>query len=263
MERKEAIEVIKKNWPDSSFTMLREALETLVPELNESEDEKIRKEIIEIIDSYDVAHLRTAGLPTRIPKYLAWLEKQGNANKEYWRGYREGKQEILDKYTELEKQGEQKPADKIEPKFKQGDIIKEKETGNLFYVNSVEEFGYTLHYKDCIEKGCVMSFKYEDNYEIAEQASAWSEEDEVVVKDICDKLNRLSMTYVGNESIVCQEDINWLKSLKERCTWKPSKKQLEALEHSLGDYNIKVFEDRYEILKSLYKNLKKLREGKL
>jgi hypothetical protein len=27
MERKEAIEVIKKNWPDSSFTMLREALD--------------------------------------------------------------------------------------------------------------------------------------------------------------------------------------------------------------------------------------------
>ena len=38
-----------------------------------------------------------------------WLEKQNsnvdNANKEYWRGYREGKQEILDKYAELEKQG--------------------------------------------------------------------------------------------------------------------------------------------------------------
>ena len=39
-------------------------------------------------------------------KHIAWLEKQGNSNKEYWRGYREGKQEILDKYAELEKQGE-------------------------------------------------------------------------------------------------------------------------------------------------------------
>ena len=34
------------------------------------------------------------------------LEKQGDANKEYWRGYREGKQEILNKYAELEKQSE-------------------------------------------------------------------------------------------------------------------------------------------------------------
>lgn len=32
------------------------------------------------------------------------LEKQDNANEEYWRGYREGKQEVLDKYSELEKQ---------------------------------------------------------------------------------------------------------------------------------------------------------------
>lgn len=32
------------------------------------------------------------------------LEKQDNANEEYWRGYREGKQEVLDKYAELEKQ---------------------------------------------------------------------------------------------------------------------------------------------------------------
>lgn len=67
------------------------------------------------------------------------------------------------------KSTEQKPADKVEPKFKQGDIIKEKETGNLFYINSVEDFGYTLHYKDCIAKGCTMDFKYEDNYELVEQ----------------------------------------------------------------------------------------------
>ena len=44
---------------------------------------------------------------------ISLLEKQGeqsDANKEYWRGYREGKQEVLDKYAEQEKQGEQKPA---------------------------------------------------------------------------------------------------------------------------------------------------------
>ena len=39
------------------------------------------------------------------------LEKQDNltdiANKEYWRGYKEGKQEALDKYSELEKQSVQ------------------------------------------------------------------------------------------------------------------------------------------------------------
>ena len=71
MERKEAIEVIKKNWPDSSFTMLREALESLIPELAESEDEKIRKWLIhyfkEVCDN--VSEKEKKGI-------VAWLEKQ-------------------------------------------------------------------------------------------------------------------------------------------------------------------------------------------
>ena len=80
--------------------------------------------------------------------WIAWIEKQCEeidlANREYWRGYREGKQEILDKYANLEKQGEQpqgksaieavkeekvdnqncvKPVNNVEPKFKVGDWI--------------------------------------------------------------------------------------------------------------------------------------------
>lgn len=51
MERKEAIEIIKRNWPNSSFTMLREALETLIPELKESKDERIRRHLISFFDN--------------------------------------------------------------------------------------------------------------------------------------------------------------------------------------------------------------------
>lgn len=84
------------------------------PELAESEDEKVRKEILNYIikgseSRYDVQQYGKE----KFEKWIAWLEKQGEqidiANKEYWRGYREGKQEVLDKYTELEKQGKQKP----------------------------------------------------------------------------------------------------------------------------------------------------------
>ena len=94
-------------------------LEDNFPELRESEDGRIRKEFCKDIWTFipnEKAH-----------KYIAWLEKQNsnvdNANKEYWRGYREGKQEILDKYAELEKQGEQNLADNVKPKFKVGDWI--------------------------------------------------------------------------------------------------------------------------------------------
>ena len=90
--------------------------ETIFPELKVSDNERIRKELIDFVKS----HL--AGFP-QCEKYIAWIERQGDANKEYWRGYREGKKEILDKYAELEKQGEQKSIDAVEPRFHEGDWV--------------------------------------------------------------------------------------------------------------------------------------------
>lgn len=52
MERTEAIEVIRENWPDASFIQLREALETLIPELKESEDERIRKFLVKHVSEW-------------------------------------------------------------------------------------------------------------------------------------------------------------------------------------------------------------------
>jgi hypothetical protein len=85
--------------------ILEEDITDIFPELKESEDERIRKEIIEAFKT-----LGDGKIPVVInyADIFTWLEKQDNANKEYWRGYREGKKEILDKYSELEKQGEQK-----------------------------------------------------------------------------------------------------------------------------------------------------------
>ena len=74
MERKEAIEVIKKNWPDSSFIRLREALKTVIPELKESEDERIMKEISTYLKS--VVANKGYG-DSIIESWIAWLEKQG------------------------------------------------------------------------------------------------------------------------------------------------------------------------------------------
>ena len=80
MERKEAIEIIKKNWPDSSFTMLREALETLIPELKENEDEKIRKALIYFIKQGKIKGTIRTYLGVAEEDMLAWLEKQAEQN---------------------------------------------------------------------------------------------------------------------------------------------------------------------------------------
>lgn len=71
MNRQEAIQIIKKNWPNGRH-MLSEALEFLIPELKESEDEKIRKELITWLQS-----IEGQSLPIdRHNAAIAWLEKQ-------------------------------------------------------------------------------------------------------------------------------------------------------------------------------------------
>ena len=109
----EAIERAKSKIKNDKDHVLYESdVIDIFPELYESEDEEIRKWIIDDI-RYNMNNepLNNSEYKKKAEKAIAWLEKQGEdidiANKEYWRGYREGKQETLDKYAELEKQGEQ------------------------------------------------------------------------------------------------------------------------------------------------------------
>lgn len=59
-----------------------------------------------------------------------------------------------------------------------------------------------------------------------------------------------------------QVEINWLKSIRPQNTWKPSKEQLEALEHfvrSLGESGYaSPYENNTKLLYSLLEQLKKL-----
>lgn len=96
---KKAESLYKASEPMSGCNVI---IETLFPELKESDNERIRKLLLYHFGNKTKKEWN--GMPVK--DILAWLEKQGDANKEYWRGYREGKQEILDKYAELEKQGE-------------------------------------------------------------------------------------------------------------------------------------------------------------
>jgi hypothetical protein len=82
MEREEAIKIVKSHY-STNKQMLNEALEFLIPELKESEDEKIRKAVIEMIhdtpsieceENYNVCK----------NDILAWLEKQGKKKPTEW-----------------------------------------------------------------------------------------------------------------------------------------------------------------------------------
>ena len=79
-------------------------IENIFPELRESEDERIRKDII--------AYMRYERKSTEEEienRFIPWLEKQC----------------------------EQNPTDEIKPKFKVGDWIYHKKSGNTFYINKI------------------------------------------------------------------------------------------------------------------------------
>ena len=71
MKRSEAIEIVREYYP-SSGKDLNEALETLIPELKESEDEIIRKALVELVRKHCVNETRCM--------MEEWLEKQRSRN---------------------------------------------------------------------------------------------------------------------------------------------------------------------------------------
>lgn len=88
MKKKEAIEILKDFHDKSALFSVRTALETLIPELEDSEDERIRKEIQSVIKQLN-KDTTIFGKKYNYNRWIAWLEKQkenvNNTNKEYWK----------------------------------------------------------------------------------------------------------------------------------------------------------------------------------
>ena len=182
-------------------------LEKLFPELKESEDEEIRKALIRFHKStIDVDGIKGDDI-------IAWLEKQG----------------------------EQKSADKVEPKFKMGDIVKRKDNPHLTYIlkRLTDDGDYEFHAigKDGNE-GCThfAAVKCQDDWELVEQNPAWSEDDETAKNNIShiirqyDKISKRE----NKPCYYVADCLLWMQNIKDRVgceanctiTWKPSEKQM-------------------------------------
>ena len=94
MDREEAIEIIRKNMPSDKSLPVYEAIQVLVPELAESEDEKM--------------YARVTGRYTRFEKYYLRALGETEANKVL----KQCEEEELWIKNLLEKRKEQKPAER-------------------------------------------------------------------------------------------------------------------------------------------------------
>ena len=183
MNREEAIKIVKSHYP-ANKQMLNEALGFLIPELKESEDEKIRKDLIAFLD--EIWHLgKNANFDkwdkSDCSNWIAWLEKQGEqatlqTNERAWLylvsdvlTWKDGIGQYLDdpRVQELAKRlcseytqklyspsvlsnssnigkNKQKSAYKLEPKFKVGDWVVTSEN-KVLQITSIEDTRYRFN----------------------------------------------------------------------------------------------------------------------
>ena len=150
-KREKLIAWLEKQGEETSWKPSKEEMDALYG----IEDDVRRRSTIQVLEYARGLDTYNQYGKADIDKNIAWLEKQGKqidiANKEYWRGYREGKKEILDKYAELEKQGEQKSIDAVEPRFHEGDFIKHNKANIICKVISVISGSYFV---ENIETSC-------------------------------------------------------------------------------------------------------------
>ena len=91
--------------------------------------------------------------------------------------------------------------------------------------------------------------------------SAWSGDDERIIDNLVSQLGNLYARKLIKEETK-DKYVNWLKSLKERYTWKPSDEQLNTLWDAIFyvERCNSNFKGSGSVLENLYKDLKKLRE---
>ena len=229
----EAIERASKLRVQNPFDTVSQMMEHVFPELCESKDERIRKTLINFFQDWHKNRSHCWGIS--VPEILAWLEKQGTSytKKDVDDAYVEG---MVFAKNELEKQSEQKPAEwSEEDECTLNGILDDYKSMCKTYRNWLESL------KNRIQP---------------QPKQEWSEEDEAGLGDAMWAIEQ-ARTIAKDENdmgnLWCAE--RWLKSLKERCTWKPSYKQTDALKiaaDGCADQTVS------QILSTLYKDLKKL-----
>ena len=171
-----------------------------------------------------------------------------------------GKADIDKNIAWLEKQGEQKPAEWSEDdELKRSTLIHvvKKQKGSAIFEGLLPEelidwLKSLKPNKDMVE---ALRTEYEKGRAdtIAEMKSSWSEEDE-------ERLMKV-IWYVDNPAPLVLKDtmlVEWLKSLKGRYTWKPSKVQLECLHDAINHYHANGYpasklNELYEQMSKIYK----------
>lgn len=213
-------------------------IEELIPELAESEDEKIRKALIGELNTYFDKDTKIDGFS--IERIIAWLEKQSS----------------ITKLSEEEQKPEENKGNigGISSNWSEEDEHRIKDT--IYFLDTAKK-----HYASTEElDACIDWLKSLQDRVQPQPKQEWSEEDKRKIDRIYSILRQAADTHafsttcrlIGDKE--CIELQDFLKSLRPQNHWKPSDEQLRALKHAFNDGSITFAE--MEILATLYEGLK-------
>ena len=182
----------------------------IFPELKESEDEKIRKALIELVRDTTGDSL-WIDYNVHVEDAIAWLEKQGEQKPVEW------SKMDMERYESC---------------------LKQLGTGNPSQPETINSKWFREH--------CYAPFNCKKTVE-------WSDDDEQYLLVCKNALAKYQVSDKWDASII----YSWLKSLKDRYTWKPSDKQMKAL-HDLNLTGNLSYAGQGQVLIDLYNALKNL-----
>lgn len=107
------------------------------------------------------------------------------------------------------------------------------------------------------EAGYELDAEKKELIKIEQKPAAWSKEDERNLQGIIDEIEVSKNNAPDYDVATYNMFLSWLKSLKERYTWKPSEEQMNTLEYYMHTL---VCNEHKEVLFGLYADLKKLME---
>lgn len=268
MTHKEAIDIVRTQYSHDSI--MKEALGLLIPELAESEDEKIRKWLYNYFSKIGKIYWFYPDITCE--ELLAWLEKRKeifesgkglyyyDGEKTTYCGCPATEENPYDFATsQQEKQKEKKPVEHLSvrdefdldgnPKQKSAEWSKEDENTinelcNIIVSNSKNGYLGRYYAGDLVEK--LKSLRPQPKPE-------WSEEDEKEYNYIMSYLDTAPKGKQNHAS-------KWLKKRRPQPHWKPSEEQMKALDFAVTYLFSTKQNPTY--LRDLYNDLKKLIKDK-
>ena len=255
-----------------------EFLDTIFPELKESEDERITRAINNMLPFIPDEAYANNGVTKE--SVLNWLEKQKiNTEGDFGRGYNCGYEACLNSHGAewFEKQKEQKPVEIYEPSYDELQRHQDElHNFKVFAAKQAKEHHIRISFVHDFEWNnfCAEILSYFNEQKPADnqfpplegldavkakyydegfkngfdegvdsvKPAEWSDEDKEIIETIC------------KEGDLKPSEVCWLKSL--RPSWKPSEEQMEALERASTNKYLSA--EQYDILVSLCEQLKKL-----